>query len=89
LPPYSACQALEDAVALGAPLTDEPDLEAGLLRYQHLRLRRANEFARLSRQTSAAIQSENRILSAARNLGARLMPAGLMLRQLDRTLSGT
>ena len=84
-----ACQALEDAVALGTALTHEPDLEAGLLRYQHLRLRRANEFVRLSRRTSAAIQSENRFLSAARNLGARLMPAGLMLRQLDRTLSGT
>jgi 2-polyprenyl-6-methoxyphenol hydroxylase-like FAD-dependent oxidoreductase len=83
-----ACQALEDAVALGASVAGQSDLEAGLRDYERRRRRRANGFVRLSRQMSAAVQSENRLLVTVRNLGTRLAPSRLVVSQMDRTLLG-
>jgi len=83
-----ACQALEDAAALGLALKDQPDVGAGLQEYERRRLRRANEFVRLSRQTSAAVQTESPLLSGVRNTVLRLMPQRLLLSQMDRALSG-
>ena len=83
-----ACQALEDAAALGSALGRGLDIESGLREYQRRRLPRSNQVVRLSRQTSAAVQSENRLLMAGRDLFARLMPERIVLGQMDRLLSG-
>jgi len=50
---------------------------------------RANEFVRISRQVSAAVQTESRLLSGLRNLAVRLTPERLVLSQMDRTLGGS
>ena len=84
-----ACQALEDAAALGTALAGSHDIDAGLGEYERRRLPHANQVVRLSRQTSAAVQSENRLLIAARDLAARLLPERIVLRQMDRLLSGS
>jgi len=84
-----ACQALEDAAALGTALAEGPDVGSGLVAYERRRLNRANEFVRISRQISAAVQTESRLLSGLRNLAARLMPERLLLSQMDRTLGGS
>jgi 2-polyprenyl-6-methoxyphenol hydroxylase-like FAD-dependent oxidoreductase len=83
-----ACQALEDAAALGAALGEGRPIGSGLAAYQRLRLNRANELVRLSRQISATVQTESRLLRNVRNLAARLMPERLLLSQMDRTLRG-
>ncbi|HLQ62906.1 MAG TPA: FAD-dependent monooxygenase [Candidatus Acidoferrales bacterium] len=82
-----ACQALEDAVALGAALGGGAEPEAGLLDYERRRLPRANEFVRLAHRTSRAVQSDNRVLVGARNLSVRLVPQWLLERQADRTFA--
>jgi 2-polyprenyl-6-methoxyphenol hydroxylase-like FAD-dependent oxidoreductase len=84
-----ACQSLEDAAALGAALAEGRAIGSGLVAYEHRRLNRANEFVRISRQISAAVQTENRLLTSLRNLAARLMPERLLLSQMDRTLRGS
>jgi 2-polyprenyl-6-methoxyphenol hydroxylase-like FAD-dependent oxidoreductase len=84
-----ACQALEDAAALGAALADGRAIGSGLLAYERRRLNRANEMVRISRQISAAVQTENRLLRSVRNLAARLTPERLILSQMDRTLGGS
>jgi 2-polyprenyl-6-methoxyphenol hydroxylase-like FAD-dependent oxidoreductase len=84
-----ACQALEDAAALGASLAEERAIESGLAAYQRKRLVRAKELVRISRQVSAAGQTESRLLAGIRNLAARLTPERLILSQLDRTLGGS
>jgi len=42
-----ACQALEDAAALGTALAEGPDVGSGLVAYERRRLNRANELVRL------------------------------------------
>jgi len=84
-----ACQALEDAAALGAALAEGRPIGSGLAAYQRLRLNRANELVRLSRQISATVQTESRLLRNVRNLAARLMPERLLLSQMDRILRGS
>jgi 2-polyprenyl-6-methoxyphenol hydroxylase-like FAD-dependent oxidoreductase len=84
-----ACQALEDAAALGVALAEGPDIGSGLVAYERRRLSRANGFVRISRQISAAVQTESRLLAGVRDLAARLMPERLLLGQLDRTLGGS
>jgi 2-polyprenyl-6-methoxyphenol hydroxylase-like FAD-dependent oxidoreductase len=84
-----ACQALEDAAALGAALGEGQAIESGLVAYERRRLTRANELVRISRQISAAVQTESRLLRSIRNLAARLTPERLLLGQLDRTLGGS
>ena len=84
-----ACQALEDAVALGAALAEAPDIGSGLVAYERRRLNRANGFVRISRQISGTVKTENPFLGGLRNLAARLMPERLLLSQMDRTLGGS
>ena len=84
-----ACQALEDAAALGAALAEAPDIGSGLVAYERMRLNRANGFVRISRQISGTVQTENPFLGGLRNLAARLMPERLLLSQMDRTLGGS
>jgi 2-polyprenyl-6-methoxyphenol hydroxylase-like FAD-dependent oxidoreductase len=83
-----ACQALEDAAALGAALGEGQAIESGLVAYERQRLNRANELVRISRQISAAVQTESRLLGSVRNLAARLAPERLIMGQMDRTLGG-
>lgn len=83
-----ACQALEDAVALGECLDPAGDIAAGLIEYQRRRLGRANRVVRQSRLSSRAVQSSSRLVCATRDAGARLLPSALMLRQLD-AVAGT
>jgi 2-polyprenyl-6-methoxyphenol hydroxylase-like FAD-dependent oxidoreductase len=82
-----ACQAIEDAVALGRSLEGGRDIPDAFKEYERLRLRRANRVVALSRQTSRLIQSENRWLCGFRDTGIRLLPKSVMLRNLDATLA--
>jgi 2-polyprenyl-6-methoxyphenol hydroxylase-like FAD-dependent oxidoreductase len=80
-----ACQALEDAAALGEALAARPP-EQALVEYEGCRLKRASRFVRQSRQTAQAVQSTNPVVVALRNLAAAHAPRSLMLRQLDATV---
>ena len=82
-----ACQALEDAVALGRSLAGGSDVGDAFENYERLRLRRANGVVAVSRQASRAVQSENRLLCGVRNAAVRLLPQSLMLRTLDATMA--
>ena len=82
-----ACQALEDAVALGRSMGRSRSLSEGLASYERARVKRANRVVTLSRQTSRSIQSDNRLLLRARSLAIRLLPVSVLLRVLDVTLA--
>ena len=82
-----ACQALEDAVALGRSLEGDRDVREAFTAYERARLRRANRVVTLSRQASRSVQSENRWLCGLRNAGVRLVPQTVMRRMLDATFA--
>ena len=82
-----ACQALEDAVALGWCLTQTSNATDALRLYERQRLRRANRVVRASRQATRGVQIDNPVLCAIRDTLVRLLPRTLMLRMLDDTLS--
>jgi 2-polyprenyl-6-methoxyphenol hydroxylase-like FAD-dependent oxidoreductase len=82
-----ACQALEDAVAIGESVKRASDLSEALRLYERLRLRRANRVVTMSRQATRGVQIENPLLSIVRDTAARLLPSSLMLRMLDTTLA--
>jgi 2-polyprenyl-6-methoxyphenol hydroxylase-like FAD-dependent oxidoreductase len=82
-----ACQALEDAVALGESVKRGSDLTEALELYERRRLRRANRIVAVSRQASRAVQIDNRLLCAIRDGFARLLPSRVVLRMLDATLA--
>ena len=81
-----ACQALEDAVALGRSLAGGREIPDAFKEYERLRMPRANAVVAVSRQTSRSIQSENRLLCGFRDAAVRLVPKSLILRALDATL---
>jgi 2-polyprenyl-6-methoxyphenol hydroxylase-like FAD-dependent oxidoreductase len=82
-----ACQALEDAVALGESVKRAPDLSEALALYERRRLRRANRVVTMSRQATRGVQIENSVLCAIRDTATRLLPRALLLRMLDTTLA--
>jgi 2-polyprenyl-6-methoxyphenol hydroxylase-like FAD-dependent oxidoreductase len=82
-----ACQALEDAVALGRSLEGGRDVRDALRAYERARLRRANRVVTLSRQGSRSVQSESRWLCGLRNAGVKLLPQAVLRRILDATLA--
>jgi len=82
-----ACQALEDAVALGWCLTQTSNATDALRLYERQRLRRVNRVVRASRQATRGVQIDNPVLCAIRDTLVRLLPRTLMLRMLDDTLS--
>ncbi len=82
-----ACQALEDAVELGAALATEPDVAVALRTYDARRRPRAQRIARRSRSVGRVAQWSAAPLVAVRNLVARLTPPGAALRGLAPTLS--
>lgn len=80
-----ACQALEDAVALGEALAAEPS-ERALRYYQASRLRRANGFVSQSRRTARLVQAMNPAVTALRDFSVAHLPPSLLLRQLDAAM---
>jgi len=81
-----ACQALEDAVALGDSLRRAPDLAGAFELYERRRLRRANRVVAMSRQGSRSVQIENPLLAGIRDGLGRLLPRWVLVRMLDATL---
>jgi 2-polyprenyl-6-methoxyphenol hydroxylase-like FAD-dependent oxidoreductase len=82
-----ACQALEDAVALGESLEHGSDLSEAFELYEKRRLKRANLVVRLSRQQTRGTQIDNPLLCALRDGFSSVLPRRLMLRMLDATLA--
>lgn len=82
-----ACQALEDAIALGESLARAPDLRAAFDLYERRRLRRANRVVTLSRQASRSVQIEGALLSTVREGFGRLLPRWMLFKLLDQTLA--
>lgn len=82
-----ACQALEDAVALGESLKRNSDLTAAFETYERSRMKRAYSAVTLSRQATRGVQMENRVACAIRDRLPGLIPRALMLRVLDRTMA--
>jgi len=82
-----ACQALEDAVALGETVTTESDPVAALAAYQRARLRRATGIAARSRLTSRVALANHPLTAALRNLVIGLAPSGALTRGLNPILS--
>jgi 2-polyprenyl-6-methoxyphenol hydroxylase-like FAD-dependent oxidoreductase len=77
-----ACQALEDAVALGEALTSG-DVRDGLETYQRRRIAIANKLVVQSRRTAGMIQSTNPFVTAIRDQLVALLPSSMLVRQLD------
>lgn len=78
-----ACQALEDAVALGAAFREhKDDIPAALRRYEAMRRQRANTISQRSRQIGVVGQWSHPALTWARDAAMQLMPRRLMEAQL-------
>jgi 2-polyprenyl-6-methoxyphenol hydroxylase-like FAD-dependent oxidoreductase len=79
--------ALEDAVTLAACLRAFPDLDAALVRYDQVRRPRAEAIARRSARLGAVGLTTWPPGVWLRNLTARLVPPGMLLRSMDRVLA--
>ena len=77
-----ACQALEDAIALGKCLRDAPDLVAGLRAYELQRRPHANRVVRLSRLFGVVSQWQHPLTCALSAAIFRATPHAIQLRQL-------
>jgi FAD-dependent urate hydroxylase len=77
-----AAQALADAVALGRALGSVADPTAALRAYERARIPRAASLVRLSRRNGATLVPRNPAWRLLRDLGARLIPTRLLVRQL-------
>jgi 2-polyprenyl-6-methoxyphenol hydroxylase-like FAD-dependent oxidoreductase len=82
-----ACQALEDATALGDSLRQTSDPVAACALYERRRLRRANWVVSLSRQATRGVQIEGRLLCAIRDNIGFLVARLAYLSTLDRILT--
>lgn len=82
-----ACQALEDAVALGDSLRRTPNLTEAFGMYERRRLRRANRVVFMARQGTRATQIENVVLCAMRDGFAGLVAGRLFLKTMDAVLA--
>jgi 2-polyprenyl-6-methoxyphenol hydroxylase-like FAD-dependent oxidoreductase len=82
-----ACQALEDAVALGQSVQGAPDLPKAFEMYEKRRIHRANRAVAMSRQASRGVHIENALLCALRDGLASALPQSVLLRMLDSTLA--
>jgi 2-polyprenyl-6-methoxyphenol hydroxylase-like FAD-dependent oxidoreductase len=78
-----ACSALEDAVALGAAMAAEPDVEAALAEYERARLDRTAALVTGSRKAAKAALLEARVGRKVRNALVSRAPESVRLRQLD------
>jgi 2-polyprenyl-6-methoxyphenol hydroxylase-like FAD-dependent oxidoreductase len=82
-----ACQALEDAVALGASPEDARDPARAFEIYEKRRMHRAYRAVAMSRQASRGVHLENPVLCAIRDRLAMVLPNGLVMRMLDPVLA--
>jgi len=76
-----ACQAIEDAVALGACLNETTDIAAALQLYEKRRVTRANNITRLAHLIGQSVQWENPMLSGARNTIIRNIPVSMAIKR--------
>jgi 2-polyprenyl-6-methoxyphenol hydroxylase-like FAD-dependent oxidoreductase len=77
-----ACQALEDAVVIGACLENHEDPSAAFARYQAARVNRVGRIVRDSWRLGRLFGTQNPPMSAARNVALRLAPASFRLREM-------
>ena len=84
-----ACQALEDAIALGESLEGALDPAAAFAIYEGRRLKRANRVVSAARQATRAVQIESPLLCAIRDGFARWLPRSLVVRMMQDTLGRT
>ncbi len=77
-----ACQALEDAVALGSALQSTTGITAALAQYQSKRLARANNIIVQSRRIGQVGQWSNPIACAVRNALFKSLPEGMRNNQI-------
>lgn len=77
-----ACQAMEDAVALGNALQANRDIPSALAQYQAKRLTRANSIATQSRRIGQAGQWSNPLACWLRDNLLRIMPSGMRNKQI-------
>ena len=77
-----ACQALEDAVALGNAL-QSGSIEGGLKIYEARRVKAANSVVSRAHQTARMVQSTNPLMTGLRDLLVAHLPESLVWRQLD------
>ncbi len=76
-----ACQAIEDAVALGACLNEATDIATALQLYEKRRVTRANNITRLAHLIGQSVQWENPLLSGARNTIIRNIPVSMAIKR--------
>ncbi|MFI7704619.1 FAD-dependent monooxygenase [Nonomuraea sp. NPDC049480] len=81
--------ALEDAVTIAACLRGEPDVDAALARYDRVRRPRTQAIARRTARLGAAGLVAWPPGAWLRDLAARLVPPGVLLRSMDSVLSWT
>ncbi|MGW0203225.1 FAD-dependent monooxygenase [Nonomuraea sp. NPDC003201] len=81
--------ALEDAVTLAACLRSDRDVDVALARYDRVRRPRTQAIVRRSARMGAASLMAWGPGAWSRNLAARLVPPGLLLRSMDPVLGWT
>lgn len=81
-----ACQAIEDAVELAACLKAENDVIAALRAYEARRLKRTSTIVQQSFRIGQVAQWEQPLAANARNILVKMLPARLLLRQLEGVL---
>ncbi|GAC1508644.1 MAG: hypothetical protein NVS1B3_10070 [Candidatus Dormibacteraceae bacterium] len=82
-----ACQALQDAVALGESVGATSNLTKAFELYERRRLRRANKVVTMSRQAARGVQIDNPVLCALRDRFVSLLPRRLIVMAQDATLA--
>ncbi len=81
-----ACQALEDAVALGDALRDADNVVDGLARYERVRARRAAAIAELSWFSARLSMPDDEARCAIRDFGWRRLPEEAFAAELDQVI---
>lgn len=77
-----AAQALEDAVALGLTLRDQPDIEFGLRLYEAVRQARTMRIVRLGPRLARMTTTANPLITAVRTAAIRRLPASVLIRPM-------
>ena len=78
-----ACQAIEDVVVLADAVHEPGSVAAALRSYEARRIERTGAVVRESRSMARVLQIEAPLLCRVRDVGIRLMPAGVRMRRLD------
>ncbi len=81
-----ACQAIEDAVALGRCVSEGNDVTWALRRYERERAPRANMITRQSRLIGRVAQWDNPLACRLRDATLRALPGWIPQRSLDRVV---